>query len=249
MNPLHIGFDPAGRRLILDPDERKTHMHVIGSSDSGKSKFLEWMMRGDLENRQGFTLLDPHGTLYQDIVSYAAHHGLKREIILLDLSQPQSVIGFNPFQRSGEGDVSVQVDNRIAATMHAWNIPNTDQTPTLARTLRLIYTVMLEMNLALPQVAHLIDFNAHKIHSHLVEKLQSPVIQKEWRELQSLRAKDWRDEVLSAKNKLFKLITSPTLGRFMGVQGRTLNLSEIMEEGKILLVNLARSDDRVKQKE
>jgi hypothetical protein len=247
MKPLHIGFDVNGRRLFLNQGERKTHMHVIGSSDSGKSKFLEWMMRGDLQNRQGFALLDPHGTLYQDVVNFAAHHVLDREIILLDLSQPDSVIGFNPFQRSGEGDVSVQVDNRITATMHAWNIPNTDFTPTLARTLRLIYTIMLEMNLALPQVAHLIDFNAHKIQSHLVEQLQSPLIQKEWRELQALRVKDWRDEVLSAKNKLFKLLTSPTLGRFMGVQGRTLDLKEIMDQGKILLVNLAASDDLSKE--
>jgi hypothetical protein len=243
MKPLHIGFDVNGRRITLDPIDRKTHMHVIGSSDSGKSKFLEWMMRGDLENGQGFTLLDPHGTLYHDVLDYAAHHVLDREIILLDLSHPDSVIGFNPFQRSGTGDVSVQVDNRITATMHAWNIPNTDFTPTLNRTLRLIYTIMLETNLGLPQVAHLIDFNQHKIHAHLVEQLQSPLIQNEWRELQALKVKDWRAEVLSAKNKLFKLLTSPTLGRFMGVQGRTLNLQEVMDQGKILLVNLAPSDD------
>ena len=247
MKPLHIGFDVNDRRLFLDPDDRKTHMHVIGSSDSGKSKFLEWMMRGDLENGQGFTLLDPHGTLYNDVVNFAAHHVLDREIILLDLSRPDSVIGFNPFQWSGEGDVSVQVDNRITATMHAWNVPNTDHTPTLARTLRLIYTIMLETNLGLPQVAHLIDFNAHKIQSHLIEQLKSPVIQKEWRELQTLRAKDWRDEVLSAKNKLFKLLTSPTLGRFMGVQGRSLDLKEVMDQGKIVLVNLAPSGDLSKE--
>lgn len=242
MNPLHLGFDAADRPLRLLPENRKTHMHVIGSSGSGKSKFLEWMNRGDLRNRQGFALLDPHGTLYHEVLKYCAHHVLDREIILLDLSQPTSVIGFNPFQRSGDGDVSVQVDRRISATMHAWDIPNTDQTPTLARTLRLIYTVMLEMNLGLPQVAHLIDFNAGDIRTHLIEQLSTPLVQKEWRELQLLRAKDWRDETLSAKNRLFKFLTSPTLGRIMGVQGRTLNLQEIMDQGKVLLINLAPSD-------
>src|SRR6185436_20834204 len=99
-----------------------------------------------------------------------------------------------------------------------------------------------EMNLGLAQVAHLIDFNAHEIRSHLVEQLQSSLVQKEWRELQGLRAKDWRDETLSAKNRLFKFLISPTLGRFMGVQGRSLNLQEIMDQGKVLLVNLAPSD-------
>ena len=200
-------------------------------------------MRGDLQNRQGFCLLDPHGTLYDDVVKYCAHQVLNREIILLNLSEPDGIIGFNPFQRSAKGDVSVQVDKRITATMHAWNALNTDQTPTLARTLKLIYTVMLETNLGLPQVAHLIDFNSRRIRDHLVDQLQTALIQREWRELRELRAREWRDEVLSAKNRLFKFLTSSTLARFMGVQDRTIDLQKVMDEGKVLLVNLAESDN------
>lgn len=242
MKPLHLGYNATGNELSLNPQDRRTHMHVIGSSGSGKSKFLEWMIRGDLRNRQGFALLDPHGTLYHDVLHYCAHHVLKRDVILLDLSQPGSVIGFNPFQKPLDGDISVHVDRRISATMHAWNTPNTDETPTLARTLRLIYTVMLETNLGLPQVAHLIDFNASKIRGHLIDQIATPIVQNEWRELQALKAREWREETLSAKNRLFKFLTSPTLARFMGVRGRTLNLQEIMDQGKVLLVNLAPSD-------
>ncbi len=103
MKPLMLGFDSRSRPLRLSTDERKTHSHVIGSSGSGKSKFLEYLIRQDLDRRQGFALLDPHGTLYQDLVAYCARHVLEREIVLLDLSQPDSVIGFNPFQRSPSG--------------------------------------------------------------------------------------------------------------------------------------------------
>lgn len=243
MNALHLGYDAAGNGIRLRPDDRKTHMHLIGSSGSGKSKFLEWMMRGDLRNRQGFCLIDPEGTLYEEVVNYAAHHVVDRDIILLNLSSPDSVIGFNPFRRSPRGDISVQVDNRIKATVHAWNVANTDQTPTLERVLRLVYTSMLEQDLGLPQVQHLIDFNAREVRAHIIELLQTPLIQKEWREVQQLRSVDWRAEVLSTKNKLFRLLTSDTLARFMGVPERTLNLKDIMDEGKILLVNLATSDD------
>lgn len=239
---LHLGYGADGRPINLKADDRKTHMHVIGSSGSGKSKFLEWMIRGDLRNRQGFCLLDPHGTLYNDVLDYAAHHVLDRDIILLNLSSPDPVVGFNPFRRSPSGDVSVQVDNRITATMHAWNVGSTDHTPTLERMLRLVYTSMLEQDLGLPQVQHLIDFNDRVVRAHLVEQLQSGLVQKEWREIQQLRPADWRAETLSTKNRLFRLLTSQTLSRFMGVPERTLNLKEIMDQGKILLVNLAPSD-------
>ncbi len=243
MRPLFLGYDALKRPVRILPDQRKIHMHVIGSSGSGKSKLLEWMMRGDLRNRQGFCLIDPHGTLYDDLVAYCAHHVLDREVIQLNLSRPDTVVGFNPFTRTEGGDVSVQVDRRIAATMRAWNVEDTDQTPTLARTLRLIYTAMLELNLGLPQVAHLIDFNASEIRGRLIDQLKSPLIQREWRELQELKAKDWRAETLSAKNRLFKFLTSTTLARFMGVPHLSLNLQEIMDKGKVLLVNLAPSDN------
>lgn len=242
MSKTIFGHDANGRAVELTPEQRQAHMHVIGSSGSGKSKFLEWLMRGDLHNRQGFCLIDPHGTLYDDVLDYCAHHVLKREIVLLNLSQPAQIVGFNPFQRVPGADLSVQVDRRIQATMHAWNVPNTDQTPTLERTLRLIYTVMIAENVSLPQVQHLIDFNAQEIREHLIAKLDSPLIRKEWQELQSLKAKEWRDEILSAKNRLFRFLTSPALCRFMGVPDHNLNLREIMDEGKVLLVNLNPSD-------
>lgn len=244
MKPLFLGYDARRRPIRLTPDDRRIHMHVIGSSGSGKSKFLEWMIRGDLRNRQGFALLDPHGTLYDDVVSYIARYpSLGRDVILLNLSAGDRVIGFNPFQRASEHSVSVQVSRRIIATMHAWGVENADQTPTLERVLRLIYTVMIERNLGLPQVRHLIDFNARDIRAELVDRLQTELVAAEWREIQALKQREWREETLSARNRLFRLLTSPTLMRFMGVPGRTLDLKAIMDEGKVLLVNLAGSDD------
>jgi hypothetical protein len=241
MKALHIGFDAAGGHMKLDPADRKIHTHIIGSSGSGKSKFMEWMLRGEMENRQGFCLLDPHGTLYDAVAAYAAHHVLDREIILLNISKPDAIIGFNPFRRAANADISVQVDRRLSATFHAWGVANADSTPTLERTLRLIYTAMLEHNLGLAQAAHLLDFNSWEVRSHLVQRLQTPLVQREWRELQSLKAKEWRDETLSAKNRLFRLLTSKALTRFMGLP-RSINLQQVMDQGKILLVNLAPSD-------
>lgn len=242
MKPLFLGHDACGRPISLSPEEREAHMHIIGSSGSGKSKFLEQMIREDLKNNQGFCLIDPHGTLYKEVLDYASHKVLKREIVLLDLSQPEFVIGFNPFQKAKDGDVSVQVDRRIRATMHAWGVENADQTPTLERTLRLIFTTLLELNLSFQEAQYLIDFNSGELRAQLVQKITSPLIRREWEELEQLKAKDWRSEVLSAKNRLFRLLTSQTLARFFAAKASSIDLGEIIEQGKILLVNLAPSD-------
>lgn len=244
MKPLLLGYDAREKPVHLQPEDAGIHTHVIGASGSGKSKMLESIMRQHLQHRRGFCLMDPHGQLYEDVLAFAAHRVLDRDIILLNVSRPDSsLIGFNPFRKAPASDISVQVDRRVTATMHAWGVENTDQTPTLARTLRLVYTVMLECNLGLPQVQHLIDFNAREIRAHLINQLGSELVQREWRELQALKAKEWRDETLSAKNRLFKFLTSDTLCRFMGLPGRSLDLKQVMDEGKIVLVNLAPSSD------
>src|ERR1017187_7143004 len=241
MKPLFVGYDARGKPVRLKPDDRKIHMHVLGSSGSGKSRFLEWMIRGDLKNRQPFCLVDPHGELYDAVVAYSARHVLDREIILLNLSEPDTVVSFTPFRKSDATDISVQVERRVTATMHAWGVENADETPTLARTLRLIYTVMIEQGLGLPQAEHLLNFSAKDVRGFLIERLQSPFIRREWLELHDLKPKDWRDEILSAKNRLFKLLTSSALTRFMGLAGVSIDLREIMDQGKILLVNLKQS--------
>jgi hypothetical protein len=204
---------------------------------------MEWMMRGDLRNRQGFCLIDPHGTLYDAMADFCAHEIPRQDVVLVNLSKSDRIINFNPFRRAPSGDVSVQVDRRISALLHAWNVEGSDRTPTLERTLRLIITVMLEHNLGLPQVQHLIDFNAHEIREHLIDRLKTPLVQKEWRELQQLKPKEWRDETLSAKNRLFRFLTSTALSRFMGLPELSIDLQTIMDEGKVLLVNLAPSDE------
>ena len=84
MKPLFLGYDAKEKPIRLKPDDRKIHMHVLGSSGSGKSRFLEWMIRGDLKNRQGFCLVDPHGELYDSVVAYAARYALDRDIVLLN---------------------------------------------------------------------------------------------------------------------------------------------------------------------
>jgi len=180
MKKLLLGHDASGHAIELSASEREAHTHVIGSSGSGKSKFLELMMRGDLANGEGFCLIDPHGALYRDVLDFCSHKVIKREVILLNLSDPKQVLGFNPFCRRAEGDVSVQASRRISATMHAWGVPNTDATPTLERTLRLIYTALLEQNLPFHFAQFLIDFNSKEIRESLIAKIQSPLLRREW---------------------------------------------------------------------
>lgn len=243
MKDQMLGFNALGRPLKVRRSDRVYHHHIIGSSGSGKSKFLEHLMRDDLLSGQGFCLIDPHGTLYNDLEKFCAYRDLNREILFLNLSQPEHIKGFNFFSRNKGGDVSVQVDSRILATLHAWGVENADQTPTLERILRLIYTSLLDADLTLPQISILLDFSEKEIRDRIIERIGNDLIRREWQELSDLdKVRDFREETLSAKNRLFRLLTSTALMRFLGIRDQAIDLLDAMNKQKVILVNLARSE-------
>jgi hypothetical protein len=131
MKGLFIGFDANGREIYLDFKENP-HFHVIGSTRTGKSKLLEWMIRQNIKNGEGFCLIDPHGFLYDDIVKWCTYHYFDEDIILLNPSEGDYVNGFNPFRRS-QAELSVQIDNQITVILRAWGATDSNETPSLER--------------------------------------------------------------------------------------------------------------------
>jgi hypothetical protein len=90
VKPLFVGWNAVGKPVTVSAKIRRaTHTHVIGGSGTGKSKFLEWMIRRDLHEGQGLCVLDWHGTLYKNVLEWCAYHdiGLRRDfrkVILLN---------------------------------------------------------------------------------------------------------------------------------------------------------------------
>lgn len=222
-------------------------MHVIGSSGTGKSKLLESMIRGDVREGNGACVIDWHGTLCTDVLRYFAFQdvgrvGDSRRVILINPSAPDFITGFNPFVR-GEGDISVQVSRRVDATIRPWGVTNTDLTPTFSRICRILYTFMIENRETLPNAASLLHFKNKALRELAGGKITDSFIKAEWDELQAItKNQDWKNEVLSTKNRLMRFVGSQSIRRFMGLRDGNLDLMEIMEKGHILLVNLGSSD-------
>src|SRR6266566_2809554 len=72
---FHIGctlFKPRGD-VFLGEHDLSVHRCVLGQSGSGKSKFLEQLMRYLMIAGRGFALIDPHGDLSEDLLAFAGY--------------------------------------------------------------------------------------------------------------------------------------------------------------------------------
>jgi hypothetical protein len=88
--------DHAGEtvEVRLSAEQRVRHIHIIGSSGTGKSSLLFNMIRHDIEHGEGLAVLDPHGDLIDRILGIIPT-GRIDDVVLVDPSDEEYAVGFN----------------------------------------------------------------------------------------------------------------------------------------------------------
>jgi energy-coupling factor transporter ATP-binding protein EcfA2 len=101
------------REVSLSNEQRTRHLHLIGSSGSGKSTLLLNLIIQDLENNQGFCVIDPHGDLIDDIIANVPDSRLD-DVVLFDPSDSEFPIGFNILQANSELEKNLLSSDLVA---------------------------------------------------------------------------------------------------------------------------------------
>src|ERR1051325_7353168 len=83
--------------ITLGKEELKTHVHGVGKSRSGKSKLIEHIARQLITLNKSFCLIDPHGTLLRDLLTWLTFYKPDRDIYIFEPSNGNRIVGFNPF--------------------------------------------------------------------------------------------------------------------------------------------------------
>ena len=230
-----------GQRLYLVPRDRSFALLMIGAMGTGKTVAMKGFIQQELWLRHLFCVIDPMGALFDWALEYIAY--LKAtgrvlpEVIIFNPSEDEWVLPFNPFQRR-EGELAVQVDRRVSATLRAWGQHTADETPRLEKWLRCLYTVLIECGLTILECAGLLDQHQRELRSTLISGLSNPFIRARLEQLSRLKPGEFADQTESVENRLMRFLSSGHLGRIFGVGTNALDFQKIMDDGKILLVNL-----------
>jgi hypothetical protein len=246
MGRIFLGETKDGRRVFIDEKARSTHMHIIGSTGEGKSKFIEHLIREDIIAGNGVCLIDPHGHLYNDLLRWCETKRMldrarPKKIILFDPSEAEWAFGFNPLQTSTP-DISFHVDAMVKAVAKVWGGEDTDRTPLLKRCLRILFHALAEKKLSLLEARHLIDPLDAGIRKYLTKDIQDLTIQQQWNYFNSLKPRPFYEELGSSINRMMEFLSSPIIRNTVGQVEATIDFRKIMDEGHMLLVNLAASD-------
>lgn len=230
--------DKTMKEEVLSGVDRRTHVHIVGATGTGKSKAMEHMIRKDIRKKRGLCLIDPHGALYGEIVRWLATDGLKRKIIFFTPASDEWCVGYNPLRKTKK-DISHQRDATVKAIVKVWGADNTDETPTLERSLSNVIEVILERKMSLLEVRFLVNYYEKEKRTYLLKDIRDPFLRDEWERYKGLKSYDWEKEFMSCGNRLRRFLSTERIRRIIGQLHGSLDLRKIMDEGWILLVNLA----------
>lgn len=231
-----VDFRNDGHMFGIKREDRFSHIYVIGKTGTGKSTLLETMALQDLATGKGFALIDPHGDLVERVARRIPEHR-KADVFYLDAADPAQPYGYNPLRY-------VRADRRALAASgilevfkkmwpDAWGVR-------MEHILRNILMALLEQpHATLGDILRMIDDK--KFRKEVARSLQNDIIkdfiEKEFEKFSyGYRA----DGTAPIQNKVGAFLADPLLNRILTSPEQDLHIRSIMDEGKVLLVNLAK---------
>src|ERR687896_1736930 len=220
--------------------DRAIHTYVIGASGSGKTKFLEFLIQQDIKQGRGFGIIDPHGDLIEETKGFLAAYYRKTQdksifdrVVIVDPTDPKYTVAFNvleipegvaPIEQAQE---LLMVFKRIWAD--SWG----------ARMEDLLRNSLIALGQAQLTLVHLPQFLTHKdFRFQVMAKVSHPLTRLYFERFDSLsRANQlqWSDPVT---NKVNAFLADERISQMLGQPKSSINLREIMDKKKILLLKL-----------
>src|SRR5437667_2318500 len=216
--------------------DRRAHMYIIGKTGVGKSTLLETMIREDVKNGEGFALIDPHADMVTRVLSNIPDKR-KTDVIYLDVADQSRPFGFSPQapvtpeKRPLAASGLLEVFKKLWAD--SWG-------PRLEHILRNALLALLDQPEAtLADVPRLLtDLTFRKSAALRITNRQ--VYEFWFKEYEKYPTNFRAEAIAPIQNKVGAFLANPLLSRILTQPRNSFDLREIMDTGRILLVNLAK---------
>jgi hypothetical protein len=221
----------------IKPLDRMRHMYVIGKTGVGKSTFIEGLILADIYEGEGLAVIDPHGELIENVLAMIPEHR-KDDVVLFDPGDTTYPVGFNMLEINEDEDKSLVADGIVSVFKKEFG---TSWGPRLEYILtNAILTLLHCQNVSLLVLPRLLSDTNYR--AFLLKQLKDPILMKFWVEEYEAIARDPKRaqaEISSILNKVGRFTTNPMIRNIVGQVTSTMDIKDIMDNRKILLVNLA----------
>ena len=216
--------------------DRSRHVYIIGQTGAGKSGLLELFALSDIFHNQGYAIIDPHGDFAINNMKFIPGSRLN-DVIYFNPADTAYPLGFNPLEVTNPNQ-KTNISSEIIGVLK--RIFGDSWGPRLEYILR--YTILALLDRPEATMLDITRMLTDKeFRKETLTYCRDTVVLQFWNvEFASWNDKFVAEAIAPVLNKVGAFTANPIIRNIIGQPKSTFNIRQIMDEGKILIVNLSK---------
>jgi hypothetical protein len=223
----------------IDEKDRATHFYVVGATGTGKTKFLEYLIKQDIEKENGFGVIDPHGDLIEDVkgllaLRYAPDEPeLTDKVILIDPADKNYTVTFNPLEKVPGVSEAEIASELVGALKTIWK---ESWGARMEEMLINSFVALAENDLTISELPLLLT--DYYFREYVVSRVRNPITRQYFKVYNSWTPKMKAFWAESTLNKVNAFLVDDRIRYILSSPKSSFNLREAIDNHKIVLIKL-----------
>ncbi|OGM23169.1 hypothetical protein A2961_02000 [Candidatus Woesebacteria bacterium RIFCSPLOWO2_01_FULL_39_21] len=230
------------RPVFISDIDRQRHMYIIGKTGTGKSKFLQSLILQDIVAGKGLCFMDPHGDAVEELLGMVPPERAE-DVIYFRPGDTERPMGLNLLEAKTEDQkhfVTTSIINMMYKLFDPYKTGIVG--PRFEHAVRnAMLTVMYEEGATFIEVMRALTDSRYV--QELLPKVQDPIIRRYWTDQIAQTSDFHKSEVLDyITSKFGRFVTNKMIRNIIGQSQSSFSFREIMDQGKILFINLSKGE-------
>ncbi|MDZ4244100.1 MAG: type IV secretion system DNA-binding domain-containing protein [Candidatus Doudnabacteria bacterium] len=220
----------------IKQDDRRRHVYIIGKTGMGKTTMIENMIVQDIMAGNGVAFVDPHGESVEKILNYIPTSRIN-DVVYFNPADVDYPIAFNPLESVDPKYKHLVASGLMGVFTKIWaNVWSARMEYILNNTILALLDTPGNTMLGIARM--LVD---KKFRKKIVDNIRDPVVKSFWvDEFANYNDKFRNEAIAPIQNKVGQFLSSAIIRNIVGQTKSTIDLRDIMDNKKILLLNLSK---------
>jgi len=220
----------------IKTDDRRRHMYVIGKTGMGKTTLMENMILADIYAGHGCCYVDPHGDTAEKLIDFIPSWRIN-DVVYFNPADMDFPIGFNILEAVDERHKHLVASGMMGVFKKIWeNMWSARMEYILNNS---ILALMDNPGSTLLGINRM--FSDDDYRNRIVSNVKDPIVKAFWvKEYASYSERYATEAVAAIQNKIGQFLSATVIRNIVAQVKSTMNMREIMDNKKILIVNLSK---------
>lgn len=236
----HNVYRGETKEIRMKSEDRFRHFYVIGQTGTGKSSIFQTMIRQDLRNGSGICVIDPHGSLIDDLIPFVPRERAD-DVIYFNPADMERPMGLNLLEAATPEERDLVALDSMNIMIKLFNEEIFG--PRIQDYFRNGCLTLMEQpdGGALTDIVRLFtDDDFQKVQ---VENVTNPIVRSFWEnQMAKTGAREKAEMIPYFAAKFGQFVTNTMMRNIIGQTKSAFDFGKVMQEGKILFMNLSKGE-------